>query len=262
MRISLTIQGKFDQGFDEFEKRVTALEANPDLLEKLLRQAIRDTILVAWRKRALDNFEESLRMELANGQQRPIVDAKRAAKARKALEAAGDALALEELNGKVTKATKKRLEKAAEDYIDAHESPRSPSSLSTGSFRILALKVLHLMIDASKVQTGTTKTAVMAGIGNLAALEQIHTPSATPLITDHDTSSSYQILWRQLEFGTGIYGQRGRGWWFGPRAGRGLQLRGSKGWNAIFDKQGIAYQADAIRLERVFAELLTQALQR
>ena len=51
------------------------------------------------------------------------------------------------------------------------------------------------------------------------------------------------------------------GWWYGPRKGFGVQLKGSKGVHAVFDPaNGVPYMADALRFEQVLEGLFLAAL--
>jgi hypothetical protein len=148
---------------------------------------------------------------------------------------------------------------------------RADKSLPSGKFRSLSLRVMRLAADAGAVRTiQADRGNIRLGIGSRRALDALKTPSATPLLTGAPTTSPHNILWRHLEFGTGIYRSRrrgrtrfqlpGGGWFFGESANTGLRLRGSKGVHALWDAEGRAYVGDQQALSGRFRQLFVQAL--
>lgn len=136
----------------------------------------------------------------------------------------------------------------------------SSGPLSTGKYRPRIKKILKLLVAEPQVLLATSSKAV-AGIAPLRQLDAIRTPSFTTE-QGKDTSSSYTILWRQLEFGTGIYstlGARGA-WWYGPYAGAGLYLRGNRAGSFLRSATGVPYDEDAVRFAKEFEQALVRAL--
>lgn len=253
---------------------VTALErtiarldehlANPELFVQLMRQAVGETLLTAYRQRFLDHWEALLSPHLSVKGKSSLAPTVAGQQAKEAVVRAYQALAHATTDGQRA-AARKRLQKAEAKLVSVSEKPQGPSELSTGHYRERALEVLRMLTDESLVGSGTGDDQVHVGIGRLSDLESIETPSATPLVAQHETMSSFTTLWKQLEFGTGVYssmpGARKQGWWYGPRPGYGIHLLGAQGAHAVFDAAtGLPYTADALRFEEVFAGLLGKAL--
>ena len=157
--------------------------------------------------------------------------------------------------------------------------------LGEGSFRAAMKDVLLRLTDVGNIDMhkGRGKRVVF-GIGNIAHLDKIETPKS-------GVSSSFQefgIMWRQLEFGTGVFAKRvsspyggfratGAGtkdatipgaWWLGKRVPQGiairsgLRLKGSRPGNFLRTYTGLPYEQDAQRFGSEFQILLTRALRR
>jgi hypothetical protein len=116
-------------------------------------------------------------------------------------------------------------------------------------------KILGLI---TAVPTDMVSTAMMhtIGIGNLPSLDKVRTPSfaeseGRPLIR-----RNYMTMWRQLEFGSGIYSIAGRGpWQFGS-----LGLQGNRGAHFFRKATGLPYDEDAIKFWDRFGTALTKML--
>jgi hypothetical protein len=270
LRITPKLSPELEREIDRLEKLVES----PELLVRLLRQAAAETLLASYRKRFLAGFSDALNMQRASSpggtRKSTKID-----KAMEALNSAAESLAEAQVDGTSTAGLDRRIKKAESQLSDAFDrNPQGP--LSTGNFRPLALRVLRLLSDVAEMGERTNTTNIQLGIGNILALDAIDTPSATPLLTGHDTASPMRTLWKHLEFGTGVYAtgvgktananspHRSRnagGWWFGPRPGFGLHLLGSKGTHALFDEAtGLPYQEDAMKFEDTFGAHFTRAL--
>jgi hypothetical protein len=264
----VTLRVKFDTaGLDSTLEKLDQLIANPMLIAQLLRQAVAETLLTAYRKRFLDNFEAVLSPEHSKNNKR-LAESPTAADAKVKLVNAYQELAQADSSGDAgaLKLAATKIRRLNERLVKASANPGGQSDLSTGQFREMALGLLRTLTDASLVTTQVEDNTISVGIGYLPALEAVETPSATPKLTGHPTASKLTSMWRQIEFGTGIYsklpgGARGVGWWYGPHPGVGLQMLGARGVQAVFDAAtGLPYEKDALQFEEVFAGLLGRAL--
>jgi hypothetical protein len=169
-------------------------------------------------------------------------------------------------------ATKRKGASRVGDRTNDLGDAESRGPVGKGYFRALAHRILRETSDAAAIQNRGAYGAAAAntlnlGIGSIADLERIETPSAVY------SRSKFNILWRHLEFGTGAYRTDksvnaaspyrlpSGGWWFGKSKGQALHLRGSKPVGALRDpKTKLPYQADALRFRSVFAALMRDAL--
>jgi hypothetical protein len=268
IRLRVRIAADFT-GLDRLQAALTDLTDNPVMLERLLQQAVADTLLESWRKRFLDRLPDALNMERVSESRSPATGPELAL-ARQTLAEASRELTQAQLDGQTTASAKRKVAKAERALMKVTAPRGGPGALSTGQFRPLALQVLRVLSEVSASTQGDT---VSIGLGHLPTLEAIKTPSATPMLTGHDTGSAFNTLWKHLEFGTGAYASNrawnagaptrlaSGGWWYGPRKGFGIQLKGSKGVHAIVDPAtGVPYMQDALRFEHVFDTLLTKKL--
>jgi hypothetical protein len=262
VRLKLGVVPKFPKELEELLKRLSPLVDSPELLQRILRAAAAETLLAAYRKRFLNNFAGALDMQRA-GKKRKDPDLGRSVKrAQKTLNTLAEEINQAHLSGEPTGDLEKKMRKAEEALVEAYDKHFGGSDLDTGMFRPLAMQVLGLLTTLNNVGQDVSDSAVKLGIGHLPTLDAIKTPSATPMLTGKQTKSRMNVLWRHLEFGTGVYASKGtkNKWWYGPRRGAGIHLKGSKGVNALYDGRGVPYEADALRFESVFANMLTRAL--
>ena len=156
---------------------------------------------------------------------------------------------------------------------------KGPGSLSTGLFETPRLdEVLAAFTNVADIKTETVNGRPSITFGSTERMDRIKAPSATEHVIKkpHPTESKFQVLWRQLEFGTGIYAkaspfptntnpinkQSDGSWWYGPRVGMGLHLRGAKAGNFLRNASGIAYTDYGIRFAAALAAKLTAWLER
>jgi hypothetical protein len=201
------------------------LLADPSMLQAILRQAAQETLVRAYQRRFVAGQFHMVGMEknfLGRAQpaqaqissyidrlQRSIGRARRAGNEKRVEQLQRQ---LREYDGTKEFAKKKR-KWAIEEY--------GGGALSTGLYTPRIKKILGLI---TAVPTDMVSTAMMhtIGIGNLPSLDKVRTPSfaeseGRPLIR-----RNYMTMWRQLEFGSGIYSIAGRGpWqfgslWYGP----------------------------------------------
>lgn len=248
--------------------------SQPGEMEGILRAAVVETLLAAYRRRFLAALPAMINT-------RP--DTRRAQSDVRVSFATRVALlkAYRQLDDAQVSGTPQALASAEAKVLGArrsmHEALKQKDrsrqgKLPTGRFRSLALKVLELSTDESAVQSLQVAGGAGIGIGNIAALDQILTPSATPELTGHPTSSTRNILWRQLEFGTGAFstdkssqGSRFRlasgGWWYGKSPPESLHLRGNRPGAMLNDPATqLPYQAESLRFNATFARFMEAAL--
>lgn len=261
IRLRVHVKAKFSRGLQDELDRLSAFVDDPALAQRLLRAAVAETLLAAYRKRFLARFADALNMQSARNTKSTPDATKAVKRARRRLEELSVELAGQQLAGEDTTKLERRIKKAEERLVDAYDKDFGQSELATGMFRPLALQVLALLTQVGNTHVNSTDTRTQVGVGHIPTLDAIKTPSATRMLTGRETSSRMNKLWRHLEFGTGIHSQpkKGRAWWYGTKT-RGLKLFGSKGVHALYNTQGVPYEADAMRFETHFAKLLERAL--
>lgn len=276
---------------ENLKERLVAIEAlaSPGMLEALLREAIAQTFLVdiraRWLKglpgavnmqrgdettrhnpRATPKIPKSLRDEFGTVNQELGATALAEHRARNELHGRALELRLDAINRARyqhtarLKALRTQIKRAA---LPKNRKPEERRLPKRGNFRTLALEILQKIADTNAVTITSEGGTIRAGIGSRAALDEILTPSSTPLLADHPTGSDRQIMWRQLEFGTGIYADPKEGgvWWYGKERGKGLMLRGTRGIHALFDpSRRLPYTANALRFQSIFFGMLAEAL--
>jgi hypothetical protein len=126
-------------------------------------------------------------------------------------------------------------------------------SRKEGQFHAAMEKVMQTLVDPKLMEATRTKTQLVLGIGDRNLLNAIETPSYYPAKT------RYKIMWRHMEFGTGMFAKPGRrvtgptkegdgSWWYGPKKGQGLHLAGSQQGNILRKKGGEGYTEDQEQL--------------
>lgn len=246
--------------------------SKPETAGILLKAAATETLLAAYRRRFLAALPGMVNMRRENFRRADPVVAR--AVNRRFLEAS------QRYNDAQVRGTAKAVaeSRAVLDY--AREAVRralkpqraSKRPLPHGQFRRLALRVLDLVADVHQAEVFVARGQVVLGIGNLAALEMIRTPSATRELTGHDTASTRDVLWRHLEFGTGAFatdpkarlpGHRlaGGGWWYGRSAEQSLELRGSKAGKMMGDPaRKLPHQPESARFRAVLFQFMNSIL--
>lgn len=284
------------------QKRVTRLRMflkdvlkSKKLMKRLMTEVIAESLLKAYRKRFNAAKEQMADMRLADGQE---TDPKR----REQL--------LELINKKDRQANKleagsdarNKLEKDISDLTERHQGLKRLGGDTgvTGSgqvvddegnlrsevrptidtefpgFKQLMEKVKGLMFNAELIRSEMVGSDLVFAFGNIPKVSDVKTPSM-----DKATDSPANVLWRHLEFGTGVYakpgsrrhgGSPGRGgtkdgktWWLGggpdgPGVGVGFHLKGSRAGNFLRQASGAPYDDYALSFSRVFFEKLNQQL--
>jgi hypothetical protein len=272
IRVGIKVQITGSTQLSELALHLGELTADPRVMAALLRKAAAETILEAWRQRFYAALPSLLNMTLADAQ--------------KAAAHFPDSLknSLIHLHSQLERAVREGYQtesRKIQDQVKAKEDAlqqallhaQGGSDLATGRFRELAIAIINLMTEVDTIGMAISSDSVMLGIGPLNRLNAIETPSATPKLSGHPTSSAMTTMWRQLEFGTGIYAsgdpsgnpgspfKEGDGsWWYGKKRGMGLHLLGTPGAHVAYDMDGVPYEPDALRFQTVFAGLFFQAI--
>jgi hypothetical protein len=134
---------------------------------------------------------------------------------------------------------------------------------SVPSFTSRLQQVAQALFENPVKSTGTGK-GVLLGFGHTPTLQRIKTPTHA----GYPTTSPYNIMWRQLEYGTGYYAVQAGGpyartsgewkigspsgsWWYGRRGLRGgmtgVHLLGTRPGSFLRDASGIPYGPDGFK---------------
>lgn len=289
-RREVKIRYRTPEWFELTAERAEAL-GNGELMDVLMRRAVAETLLKAYRERYLRNLPKAAAMERSPRTSVEPATEEDVAPKREALERAHDRWQFE-TGPKARQSALESLRERARDYQQSIEPKRVGAAdwgdLPKTGFREIAVGLLQRYADQHAITTTRSKQGMHFGVGHIPSLDKVETPSANEDLGSPPTDSPNRIMWRHLEFGTGAYslargaqrsGSRslsnrsyshgdqtpeGGGWMYG-RDGRNkpmaLYLRGSKPVSALRDPTNkLPYQADSLRFRQVFAETLRNAL--
>lgn len=282
-------------------------------LKMVMRRAVAASFLIKLRTRFLQKLRHALEMHVIyeNGKevQKPLERMNKLSK-RARLENLYAALSEAEMSGNRARADKIRSEsipKAREALINmlgkTRDGTTKPAHWLTElngvtTMRRLALGLLDDMTSINNVGLMENQYGMTVGIGDVAALEQVETPSATPMLIGKATTSRYKILMRHLEFGTGVFrkeqrneGVRGKvgnpgpygpgkfgkvekskggmsiiqgapqkAWFYGRNIANGLLLKGTYPMNFLTDGSGKPYEEDWTAFQMKFNAEMEQLL--
>lgn len=247
--------------FERFFERVLDNIRTPGIEAKILRSAMLETVLPAIRdaflkgmpkavdmrviKRIPENPHEGLRAkgnprDGAAGEMtlRGIYERMRQAQIR------GDSTAMD--------SAREEYRKYQEPYRESLQTlpggkKKNSHYLSSGLFRKRAMQVMDMFVNPSLLHTAQGAGAVTVGLGHLQELERIETPSATEYVLGlNKTRSRNNILWRQLEFGTGVHANKADTGFPNEKLGPGTFNRGLPG--------GAWYYGRSLRKARLLLE--------
>lgn len=132
--------------------------------------------------------------------------------------------------------------------------------------------VMDILRSEKNIQLQNKKGVIEIGIGDITLLDAILMPSATHELESF-TETPFVHMWRQMEFGSGVFAKRQtipgnlagtiRGaWWYGrsDRENAGVEFAGSKPGNIIFAAASIPYEDDAQAFFEKFNKLLVEAI--
>lgn len=173
-----------------------------------------------------------------------------------------------------------------ENPVGQEGEPTSPAGMARKAKVRAALTLAHgqrkaffferiadLLTNARHIQVVRGPNDLVALMGHIKTLEQIKSPAAKQFLSGKRSRSPYGILWRQMEFGTGVYRKPGdkpfvptrytseQGWWYGPRNSKAsIHFRGTKAGNLLRTQTGLPYSDDARAFTALFAERIRSLL--
>lgn len=261
-----------------------AMEPGHAVAVRAVRRAVIYGLLRSIRKTYLSRLHKALAMSVVTtsktqrrGEQ--FSASRRLETLRKAYEALDDAVA----SGNQARIQKASRRVNAVDRAIAQRGLENAAPLTKAGLRRMSLAALTsaLMRDRSlQIIDALTNPqyvtgAMMSGqdmqisAGRLSTLEDIKTPSATDRLLQRPTETQYDILWRHLEFGTGLYASNAKvmgqdtsvgggsyknsdgTWWYGPpnRGGdrkTGLLVKGSSPMHVLWGPSGLMNEMHTI----------------
>ncbi len=299
MRRTIALKVRFTgkRRFEEIAASIDALVADPSTLANLLRDIVQQTLLRVYMsrfERSKDVIADMRRADRgASALYRRVYERRIANLERRLSEQLGLSThkqsGVEEIKGLLRRA-QLRLNGESPDEADfttsnpealvgehaglgvssAKRKPKGGKGAlgSTGvGFRALMEKVMSTIADPARMVVMRSKNRLVLGIGDRSVLDAIHTPSFNP-----KTATPYKVLWRHMEFGTGVFAKPGPHlhggahkeddgtWWFGTQIGEGIHLRGSRPGNILRKQTGEAYTEDFMKFEARLHLALNRAL--
>lgn len=248
-----------------WKERLDELLADENVLNRMLQYAAAQTILKEIRNRFVAGLPEALHVHSMSADPKPTRVGKDMQRSMtNALQSLSEAYAQGD-KGLIDKA-ERRVRRLQSAYQNALQGSHGRNASKPSTFAKLvgeAMKVMTLMAGSEAV---TSLAPGQIGIGNIAQLDKIKTPTANRKGT---TRSRMTTLWRHLEFGTGIYAldksvnaespfkePKSEGaWWWGRERGRGVLIAGSMPLDALN-----VNEADVDAFAQTFRVLLAQAL--
>lgn len=310
-KVDVSIKIKMDASdFGLLSRRLEEVTKDNAVFRAVLRRSMASTFLSAIRQRFLGNLRKALEMDVlfengkraSDGPRQRMNDMKsreRLSKLYASLteaEMQGDKEKAQQLRSKsIPKAKRQLIQSLGKSASGQDIKPHRLSAIrGTTVMRRMALKILEEMQFVESF--GLVGDGLTLGIGNLNQLEQYETPSATSALTGQPTKSRYKVLWRHLEFGTGLYrkdawniagnrtgnpgpygpgrwgtpdGQRQglnirsgaprRAWFYGKDLRNGLLLGGTEPMNFLLNRDGKPYD-DWEKFQEQFAKELERVL--
>lgn len=272
------------EGFKAAQEKLLHV-LDPDVMGDAIRQAVVRSLVANMRLRFIRHMTNALEMESleVNGRAPNSTAQKRMQdkNLQDALNRLMHRLNEAQIDGDLSAADGIR-ERMLKVYEKLHASLElSPKGQPLGShalsklvgneFRRRMFMVLQLLTDRHFVGVVTRDGKITVNVGNIPLLDRIQTPSATERLTGRPTSSRFKILWRHLEFGTGLLRStqkdrrnsvtKGLGsWWYGRILENSLQLRGTLPMNFITNNNGEFYEEDLAMLRQEITKSITALL--
>lgn len=274
-----------DDEFGDFARIANVYEAvlnNPHLLGEAIVRALTDVLLPVIREAYIAGLPKAVNMEWVKSDYNKLQTSAESDQATTGLATHSTPRQFPSMEGEALRDISRRLRVAQmrgnpEAYrkavaaFEAHRDNylaslqrksngevKKSHFLSSGQFRKRALQVMEIFTDPSLIQTSVGPNSVSAGIGSLPMLNAIETPSATEYVLHKGhTTSPYNVLWRHLEFGTGVYSHNafaggdkpasrfnehlhGGLWYYGKTLKTApLILHGSEGIQSLFGPKGV-----------------------
>jgi hypothetical protein len=286
-QISLRIRVTPTQQFKEALDRLDRLADDPSVLALAMRAAITESLFAAYQERfnrARKTMSTMYKGDASGAVHEPAESLEQALKqAGKTLDKVSlqygyDSAAAERVKEMINRLTNKWAMKHGMDDKAIEQGGSTYSvgenqKMVLGGFGRFSAAMDKVRTDfLAKGQTGLTGeregSQMTFGFGEIAVLDTIQTPS-----WNEKKTQPWGILWRQLEFGTGIYSkgewktvtgptqaQAGGDWWYGPKRGVGIHLAGSRPGNFLRNSTGMHYDSQALRFSDAVAQHLDRAL--
>lgn len=250
MKRQYTVKVSFEpsDNFTTFSERLNLLVTDKKTLERLVKMAMVRTVVAAVRKRFLAGLPQALKMTTAEGSLsrpgRPSRELERnmrdSLQALSTAQADGTKSKIEAAQARVSR-NQARYERALDPKAALRRNTKGRKSTMSRMIEG-AMQVLNTATELSTLEQNKKTLAI--GMGSMEELNAIKTPTAN---RNRKTTSKMNILWRHLEYGTGVLamdtsinkGSRfkvrgGDGeWWWGPKRGQGVLVRGSAPLNAF-----------------------------
>jgi hypothetical protein len=272
--VTIKVQGRLGGNMNALEANLDRLLRDRSVLGRLVRRAMAETLLKAYRDRFLKALPQVIDME------RSTTDApgrKIPPELEERLREAAERLTSAQIDGsaKEIASAREALNQASHAVAQSLKRRTGGSKLATGQFRRTALQVMNLVADAGLIHDVSRRGKTSFAAGSFKRLNEIKTPSASAMLRGRPTKSRFNIMWKHIEFGTGVYAddvswnatsrsklQGGSGeWWYGKGHGLALLLRGSRPAHAMFkNAEGLAYEGDAPKFAKLFGTLLAVEL--
>ncbi len=277
------------EAYEEWSAKMIAL-VEGDAFDQLLRRAAAEVLLDAYRRRFAEKIPQIIntqRFEKAGGRRtrveltddvQPGAYADEGAPARTAgaritnnLRAASAKLSKAQMAGNYEMAIRARRElRAAQKAMSkALDRPKEAGRLGPGNvFRPAVYKLMALFTQAGYM--GIRKGEGV-GIGPRRKVMALETPSATKHLTGMDTASDMTSLFRQVEFGTGVYGtdpegnstalyEYDRGWIYGKDPHQGLRIKGVQPAHVLWQEAKAPWGPDRVRLHDELVRIIQDYL--
>lgn len=288
MSVKVTIRIKFqpDKKLTEFSNRVG--KVSPEKIVRVLKKALQATLLEGIRKRyAAKGFDmqyvyragqnNSAKFNSIHAQRRLISLARQIQREQEKAEKSGRRERLNQLLEDQRNVLRDFLSGARPQlkHTGDTKASRARRALDKATQKKKAAmdRVLQKLVGANAFVVTNGSDSVNVGVGVIAQLNQIETPSATPLLTGHPSKSPYKQLWLQMEYGAGIFAKPGPSlhnvspnktgvgsWWYGKRAGAGIHFIGQKPGNLLRDHTGLPYSGEYRSFLRMFGDLMNELI--
>jgi hypothetical protein len=285
LRISYEDQMKWGPGM--LELHLEKIMRQPELLAQAIRHAMLETLIPKLRQAWITGLTKAVNMQVVTdaapdshttGMER-IISNPRADPTEE-----GQALGriYERLRAAQMRGDSATHQKVMQDFIKhqdgyinslqtlASGKQKHSHYLSSGLFRQRSVEVMHAFLQDPQITQ--TSEGLNIGIGDLGDLEGIKTPSATEYVLHRGrTGSKFDVLWRHLEFGTGVFSQvqranskwndgfTGGEWYYGQHRARArLVLKGSEGVHSLKALGGSSAHPDFVTaVEKYMTKVLT-----
>lgn len=280
----IEVRVRFDmetKGFREASAKLRRLIRGEDVVLRLFQAAVVRSVVVNIRRRFLNTMEKALEMKVVKENGRDVAFSPRARmrdiELKRSLQRTlerlneaqidGDYSAADKLQERALRAQARLQERLQQAPNGRPLKSHSLSVLAGNQFRRRMMGVLGLITDSAFVQPYMEGSKLTVGVGPTFWLDQIETPSATAALTGTKTTSKYRIMWRHLEFGTGVrrsaakdrlnqVGKPAQRWWYGRKKRASLLLDGTAPMNFLTSSSGEMFPNDY----RDLGIALTQAL--